>query len=196
MDASHPEPYQQYWYKLGKFIHDFSGTEAALLVLLRQIAGVTKEVAGVLFSGTRSDAAKDLINGILETYGKKEQKERLARPFEQFGTINTIRNHAVHWGANLVSNEMIISNNHLSPRPSKAKQFIITAADFDKICADLFVIRIFFDREIFPRLPVWKELPQEIFERPWRYKPPQQPLPKKEPRVHHPKRSRQPPSSY
>jgi len=99
MVGAFEEPYHEYWYHLGRFIHAFARAEAALLFLLRDVSGLSKRRAGVLFNGVRSDEARVTINGFLDATKQPEKKNRLKRPFAQIAAIGTIRNNIVHWGA-------------------------------------------------------------------------------------------------
>jgi hypothetical protein len=105
------EPYHDYWFHLGKFVHSFSRAEANLLEFLRNHAKAPDEILAVLLSGTRVDTAKDYINKILEVTNQHDVKGRLEKPFAQLKTINTVRNNIVHWGAYIgTGGNLLISN--------------------------------------------------------------------------------------
>jgi hypothetical protein len=190
--ALRSEPYKEYWSELGQLIHAFSIVERRLLGLLHKWAGVTDIVAGILFSGTRADSAKDHINRILEATGKNEIKERLKRPLDQFSVINTVRNHLVHWGAQNDNDtgEFLVSNAFLSPVADRLKEFKISPAkmqymrdDLDKISMCFLLESVETDWTVDP---TWKDHLAE----PWLYKPPQpsprksKPQPPRQPKEH------------
>ena len=59
------EPYHEYWFHLGRFIHAFTQAEVQLLFLLRSLSGLNIKNAGVIFHSTRVEHATALINNIL-----------------------------------------------------------------------------------------------------------------------------------
>jgi hypothetical protein len=166
------EPYISYWIELGQFIHAFSDAEYRLLSLLRNHVGVSETIAGVLFSGTRQDAAKNLLNSILDATGKSDLKERLSLPLAQLTTIATIRNNLIHWIARDDGGEdLLVSNAFLSPSPEKLKEFRINADLIKKMRLDLYKITVLLTIIDSPSLPD----PQldAYLKQPWLYKPPQ-----------------------
>lgn len=96
------EPYQNYFFHLGRFAHEFSLVEGSLLILLRNQMKSPDEVSSVFLSGVRVDAAKNHINSILDSRGDLITRDRLARSLAQLTTINTIRNHILHWGVTVL----------------------------------------------------------------------------------------------
>ena len=173
------EPYREYWQNLGKFVHIFAQAESRLLSLLRDIAGTSEPVGGVLFSGTRLDAAKDTINRILDATGQSETKKRLERPLAQFSAIGTIRNNIIHWGASYDGvPDLLVSNAGLYPSFDKLKEFRINVLDLDNMCSDLEKINFYLLMEqISYSLPHLDEIDAYLQE-PWLYTPPQ-PSPRK-----------------
>jgi hypothetical protein len=170
--ASVEEPYHEYWFHLGRFVHSFAAAEAELLFLLRDISALTKERAGVMFSGTRSEEARNLINRFLEVTKQAEKKTRLHRPFSQFGVIGTIRNNLVHWGAeSMFSNTFVVSN--ASRHPIKPVFYTVSISDFINMCRDLSLIQSMFSAE--RKGSTWNDEHRDgLATIPWRYKPSQQ----------------------
>lgn len=185
------EPYHDYWYHLGKFVHHFAQAENRLLYVVRELTNMADPIAGIVFSGTRLDAAKDLINKILDATGQADRKLRLGRTMDQLSAIGTIRNNVLHWGARHDGQGLLVSNASLKPTPSKLKEFHITIEDFTKMIDDLERIGLLImteNNDKFTFEGPWKEFALA----PWRYKPPQ-PSPPKTPRpqaVQSPKRQR------
>ena len=171
IDAIDEKPYRKYWNELGHFIHVFSETEYWLLLLLHKYAGVKPKIAGVIFSGTRSDAAKDQIKAILDATEKPKILARLERPLAQMATINTIRNHLIHWGAtHSRTKKLRVSNALLYPSAKRLKEFSISPEDLRAMRQDLYRISAYFMLELYPRRQrFWSEW----LAKPWLYKPPQ-----------------------
>jgi hypothetical protein len=92
------EPYHEYWYHLGRFIHAFARAESQLLLLAAKLSGLTRAKAGVIFHGLRAETARELINNILKASNNNDRIARLERPFFQMAAIGTVRNNIVHWG--------------------------------------------------------------------------------------------------
>ncbi|MEJ0095130.1 MAG: hypothetical protein WDN46_17450 [Methylocella sp.] len=173
------EPYHDFWFQLGKFIHTFALAEAELLLLLKYVSGLSGPKAGALFSGARQEGARDTINNILQATKKNIKKKRLERPFAQLATIGTVRNNLVHWGAThdrgngesfLVSNE--------ARKPLKPRTYSVTVQDLNDMCDD--IIRIVFlmqyEREA-SDIPLTQ---RDVFaQKSWLYTPPQPPPPQK-----------------
>lgn len=176
------EPYHEYWYKLGKFVHQFAQAEGRLLCLVRQVAGIQDPISGLVLSGLRQEAARDLLNRILDATDQQQRKDRLQRPLEQLATIATIRNNIIHWGAIHDGNpELLVSNTALGPTPQRLKEFRIHPSDLDNMCEDLERINVLIMTENNPSFPddgAWGK----YMRRPWLYKPPQ-PSPPKPPQA-------------
>ncbi|MFZ1962359.1 MAG: hypothetical protein WAU78_02630 [Roseiarcus sp.] len=191
IDALNERPYRRYWRELGQFIHAFADAEQRLLSLLQKQTGVTDIVAGVLFSGTRSDAAKSLLAGILDATEQAEMKKRLERPLAQLAAIAKIRNHLIHWTARHDGGrDLLVSNAFLSPSAERLKEFRITVKAMKEMRLDLYRINVLILMEESPRSVRAPEL-DEYLAGPWLYKPPQPRLRERTPPPHPPKRSRQ-----
>jgi hypothetical protein len=164
------EPYHEYWYHLGRFIHAFARTEAQQLSILRDVSGLTKARAGVLFTGTRSEEARDLINSFLEATGQQERKMRLSKPFAQFAAIGTVRNNVVHWGAT-TDFDLVFTVSNKDRSPIRPKEFYVSIEDFKNMYTDLTTIDAHFECD--QRDNILNELNRSLLQIPWRYKPPQ-----------------------
>ena len=169
------EPYKEYWSELGKFIHVFAGVEYRLRSLLQKWSGLDANIAPVFIDGTRADRAKDNLNRILEETGNLNIKTRLERPLAQFATINTTRNHLIHWGISLTTlpNKFKVSNPLLSQQSKKYKEFHITPDELCNMRTDLVQIDLHLLLEIIgadlPDNPTWATQ----IKKPWLYIPPQ-----------------------
>jgi hypothetical protein len=178
IDEVSDEPYTEYWYYFGKFIHVFSRVEERLLGFLRAQIEASPSTCAILLSGMRLDAAKDTINRILETTNQAERKARLERPFAQLAAINTIRNNIVHWGAIAHSDtEFFVSNWRLNHPKGKEKHFYVSKKGFEQMISDLNKIKLFLLLEESPSSSVDPRLVSYLQE-PWRYTPPQPSPPK------------------
>jgi hypothetical protein len=174
LEAVMDEPYHEYWFHLGRFIHAFTQAEVQLLFLLRSLSGLNIKNAGVIFHATRVEQATALIKNILYVSDQAETKEHLKRPLEQLSVIATIRNNILHWGAKAeIDGSFRISNKKY--HPIKPKDFTVNVPDLNNLHKDV--------RNIF--LILWHEThgpaEDDRFYRklalaPWQYKPPQ-PIP-------------------
>jgi hypothetical protein len=168
------EPYHEYWYHLGRFIHAFAQSEAVLLALLGDISGLSKRRAGVLFSGTRAEAARDLINGFLDATQQAEIKKRLERPFGQMATIGTVRNNLVHWGAttDIPTGGTSFTVSNVSRTPVKPKEYTVSISDMKNMCRDLALIAVLLQLEIGSQDSM-EILREGLAQMSWQYRPPQ-----------------------
>lgn len=182
------EPYHEYWFHFGRFIHSFAKMEAELIYLLRDISGLSKTKAGVLFSGIRNEGARDFINNLLEASGQQERKARLAWPFSQIGVLGTVRNNLVHWGSTASGKDFLVSN--ADRYPLKPKAFLVTIEDFRKMCNDIsFILPLLsYERKNNAMTPDQRDLLVDGLS--WQYKPPQPSPPGK---MQHQDRSRSSP---
>jgi hypothetical protein len=170
------EPYERYWAALGKFIHAFSLAEGRLISFLKTEAKVSNEIGGVLFHGTRIEAAKELLNNILTMTGQTEKKKRLETPINQLSAIATVRNNIIHWGARHDGREDLLVSN-TDKYPIRPKEFRISPADLERMYSDLNKINVWLLVEQHPTTSdqdVWSV----FFAQPWLYTPPQPSPPK------------------
>jgi hypothetical protein len=165
------EPYHEYYFHLGRFIHAFAKAEDILLELLRMVSGLSKARAGVVFHGTRAEGARDLIFRLLEARKDTALKKRLEPIFAQMATIGTMRNNIVHWGStHSIDNTFFVSNEKL--KPLKPKSFYFDINDFDRMGSDISKIILLLQYEININA-ISKEDYETFVQYPWRYKPPQ-----------------------
>jgi hypothetical protein len=116
------EPYQEYWWKLGKFIHNFAQAESRFLWLVRDVIGVEDPIGGLLLSGMRLDGAKDIWNRVLDATDQIERKTRLERFLDHLSANATIRNNILHWGATHDGERRFISVEQISKACSTETQ--------------------------------------------------------------------------
>lgn len=187
------EPHDEFWREFGIFMLCFTIAEQRLIQLLRKVSGVSAKVAGVIFSGTRTDQAKAYINKILDEQDKLLMKKRLERPFAQLSVINTIRNNLVHWGTKTTdySGDLTISNVWLSPAKDKIKSYKLNAKNLKEMQLDLFLIHLHLVFEINDGLKSSGPF-DAIVAQSWQYTPPQPSLRTKRLRPIHTERKHQP----
>lgn len=169
--AKEEEPYHEFWYRFGRFIHRFAHTETHLILLLYNISGLPSDKAGAIFSGVRAEGARDFINNILDATGQFEKKNRLYKPFAQMAAIGTIRNNLVHWGVTVNNIDGFdVTNMHF--RPIKPKLFGLTLDDLNNLDRDLCIIEFCLDCEMGATCETAK-FQEYITNIAWLYKPPQ-----------------------
>jgi hypothetical protein len=173
--AALQEPYHNFWFHLGKFIHMFALAEAEHLVLLKYVSGLSGQKAGALFTGMRVEGAREAITNILVSTNQTIKLERLKVPFAQLATIGTIRNHLVHWGAKHEGQDtesFLVSNE--ARKPLNPKTFSVTIQDLDDMENDIIraVSLLQWEREV-SDIPLTQR--DKIAQKPWLYRPPQPP---------------------
>lgn len=165
------DPYDHYWYWLGKFVHIFAEAENRLVSRIQREAKVSNEIAGVLFNSTRIDGGRDTLNRLFEATGQAAAKEWLEPFLTQLKAIGTTRNNIIHWGAKIVGeNELIVSN--AARYPAKPKEFLVTPNDLEKMCSDLqrIIFALMLDESTAPSA---KDRLNAYLSTPWLYMPPQ-----------------------
>jgi hypothetical protein len=162
------EPYHEYWYRLGRFMHAYAVAEAELLLLLSHISGLSGVQGGVIFSETRCKYARELINKLLSATNQVERQSRLKYPFDQMAVISTVRNHLVHWGASAASDGTFTVSN-VKRSPLKLMHYSVTLENFKDMREDLTIMDLMFilEREE-ANDPIVRAKLHQI---PWRYKP-------------------------
>jgi hypothetical protein len=159
------EPYHEYWFHFGRFMHAYSIAEAELLFLLSAISGLSGVKAGVMFSETGCKYARELINKLLTATKQEEKQARLKYPFDQMDVISTVRNRLVHWGASAAPDGTFTVSN-VNRSPPKPKHYSVTIKDFKNMYTDLtsiYVLFLYERKEAYH--PLWGKLLK------WRYKP-------------------------
>lgn len=159
---------------LGRFLHQFSILENAMLILLIRITGVSEEVGKSIYSGTRISTSKDFVNRTLDATGRKKTKENLKPYFDRIGIINNTRDDILHYGAiyDFQEKALIVSNERVAHISDKKRQYIVTPKILDDMTHD--VMRII---HALLRLGEPPDLSRpEVFEAEhslsWRYKQP------------------------
>src|SRR5277367_4321933 len=140
-DSLFEEPYHQFWFHFGRFMHIYAIAEAQLLFLLTHISGLSQIEAGVVFSGTGCEAARTLMTKLLTATNQAEKQARLKYPFDQMAVIGTVRNHLVHWGASAAPDGTFLVSN-ASRSPLKPRDYSVTIEDFKDMYHDLVSIII------------------------------------------------------
>lgn len=175
-------PYKSYWERLGSFVSEFSATERALLITIREIADLTDgEVGAALIGGVRVHDGIAMLNRLLDARGLVRPKKRLTSVLWQLGQINTTRNNILHWGAELVSEGVfLVSNKHLIHSKQIPQEYTVTPDELRDMTLDLIKIRIHLAIE-----GAKDQLPRKLYRRglrmivhnAWSYKPPQRAVP-------------------
>jgi hypothetical protein len=161
------EPYHQFWFHFGRFMHTYAVAEAELLFLLTHISGLSGVEAGVVFGGTGCDAARTMITKLLTATNQKEKQARLKYPFDQMAVIGTVRNHLVHWGAGAASDGTFTVSN-AGRSPLKPMDYSMTIEDLKNMYHDLtnIIILLVLERNDSPNPPMRDRLLQA----PWQFK--------------------------
>ena len=174
-------------------MHTFAQVEAQLQYALWAEAGVTPEVAKAVFSGVRIDQGKSYIVRLMDSLGRKRDP-LLAHGFAQLTEINNVRNDIVHYGARFEAGLMVVSTEIAAHTPEKLRVTPVSKEILEAMTSDLLHIKwiiMLHMLQLERPLPDQEKRVKEAFERPWRYKPPPQPLPRKQNRDQRPKQSRQ-----
>lgn len=131
----------EYHLALGRFVDAFATAEHNLKFALRTTAGTTDEVAQVLFSSTRVDAAINQIKQIKQIYEAKNEvlTEEVDSALIQMKTISTVRNTVLHYGAQVAGDHFTTSKGpHALPAKADTRRHPI--GDLDKMTADLMTV--------------------------------------------------------
>jgi hypothetical protein len=169
--------HDKYYLALGKFIDAFSRAEAAVQVVLWQIADIENSVAKAIFSGTRTRIAIDYIRRITEAQNQAIP-QHIQDAFNHLNTINTTRDNIVHFGASENDDGSILISNRLIAHTEKSlKEFPISHVLLYEMSSDLATITVrlishFYGRPDDESDEDWAETLQ-IAHAPFRYKPPQ-----------------------
>jgi hypothetical protein len=165
-----------YYQKLGIFIQAFAQAETAVYEALQAFAGVTSVVARAIFSGTRAEAAKQLITRIADAKNlDKATKEELKNVFDQLGEINSARNHIVHYGTQFEERGFKVSNALVAHLPTRIRTIDVSGDALDHMTADLHKISMHMlvqtiRRSNRPLSDAFQRWLAPILQRPWRYK--------------------------
>src|SRR4051794_21166355 len=113
-----------FYISLGRFLHQYSLLETAMLSVLIGVSGVTQSIGKSIYSGTRITTAKSYVNRILDATGRAALKEQLKPYFDQISLINSMRDEILHYGAtyDFSKNALIVSNERVAHTPDKIKR--------------------------------------------------------------------------
>jgi hypothetical protein len=155
-------------------VSNYARVESALFVLLRAWAGTSYQASKAIFSGTRAEAATQLIRRLHEAEDVP-MFDWLSEAFAQLAHITKLRNDLVHYGTEPGYGSDFVSNSRVAHVPSKLREYSVSAQLIGAAAKDL--------REIELRLLIaYKDrtsvTPADEFLctvklKPWRYKPSQ-----------------------
>lgn len=134
------EDYAAYWVALGKFIHCFSSLEIEIKMALAYAVGVRPGITQAIWSGTRADAALQLLRRVRQM-DDAPQDVSFERWSSQFTIINTARNEIVHSPAEFNGKELIVTN-FAKALPSACKEILVSEKLLDNMTADVCTISV------------------------------------------------------
>jgi hypothetical protein len=166
-----------YHLALGRFVDAFATAEHNLKFALAATAGVSREVAQALFSGTRVDVAIGQIRQLHEAKAISMEPE-VDRVLSQMKSILTVRNAIMHYGAVFDGSHFTTTTSaHTLPKQTKTSRHKL--ADLEHMTADLLVIGYrfiwMFTRHLPNAFPEAIQLLDDAARAPMQYKPPQLP---------------------
>jgi hypothetical protein len=194
---SHLSERERYLIALGLFVENFARCEGMLIMLLSRLTGVTDMTSRAVFSGVRSDTARSHIRRILQAR-QEDEPEALKRALDHVGVITGIRNDLMHYGANMIEGEMIISNEFIAMpgagRKTPISANILTCLSQDLMTASAALAHFHFGYHGIPleAMDHWHKLAQ----RAWLYKPPRPSGNHQKPRAQRPSRQGPPKSKF
>ena len=177
------EAEEQFEKALGRFIIAWTDVETELYQVLLSYSKVSHAVGRALFSGTRARSMMDFIRSIAHnTAMDHDRKENLEYVFVQLTTINTMRDHLVHYTSSSYSykepQKRVVANTRAS-RYGNGKGYEIDAKTIEAMTWDLYGIANHLNMHWGPRtgsFQAWRENPEDSEPTPWSYNPPQ-PIP-------------------
>ena len=123
---------------LGRFVDAFATAEHNLRFALAATAGVPREVAQAIFSGTRTDAAISFIGRLFEARCTRPTPE-IDVALKRMHLILGVRNDLMHFGASSDGDYFTTSNAaHTIERQAKSSRLAIS--DLDDMTADLVAV--------------------------------------------------------
>lgn len=168
-----------YYQDLGAFVQAFAAVEATMHGALRRFCGITSAVARSIFSGTRAEAAKQLITRIMDTKNlDSAMRSELKYVFNQLGVINSARNEIIHHGTQFEGEQFTVSNALLAHLPERIRELEVSpkilefmTADLNKITLHILVCLMRLDSSESEHF--FRNHLAPILQRPWLYKPTQ-----------------------
>ena len=88
------DPEAEYFYALGRFVHEFGRLELAILIGLRQFANLNDKRGRLLLSGHSADRCVKVFRDIAEE--RSASKKEVNDLFKQYETIKKMRDYCVH----------------------------------------------------------------------------------------------------
>jgi len=127
-----------FYVSLGRFLHQYSVLESAMLIALTNVSSVLPAVAKSIYSGTRVGTSKDYINRILDATGHTSLKNELKPYFDQIGLITSMRDEILHYGATYDHSRdaLIVSNERVAHIPDKLRRIEVTPELLDDLAHD------------------------------------------------------------
>jgi hypothetical protein len=177
---------------LGEFILEFANMEKTFLEVFFGMAKVSRDVATSVFSGLHIDTIKDFIKRIIEaeaTRGTTTDYSLLVDALDQLGHITRVRNDILHHGLQFwVDDDPLFNNRLVANVPRRIREYRISTANICDMTSDLHKMWDHILLQFPPRGA--RILPHVLatVREPWRYKPPVQSGPPREPRDSNPKR--------
>jgi hypothetical protein len=172
------EEISAYHETLGRFIQAFASTEGTINGALREFSKVSGPVARAIFSGTRTDAAKQYITRILDAENYKQGiKDELKSAFDQLGLINSARNDIIHYGTKFEeADRFIVTNEARAHLPSRVSTVTVSTRILEQMMADLNKISMILlvqamDLTNPESATYYRQALAPILQRPWQYKP-------------------------
>lgn len=170
-----------YFEALGRFIEEYAEVEQALSGLLWSVAKVSMPVARAIFSGTRSEAAGQYINRILEvTKGKKILKRDLPLMLVQLKLIREARNLIIHnetkrkrdQVVSVTNRRIALNKRALHERPMSPEILRQMTADLERITAHLIMLLFCDDKVPKRQIAMVKRAYESELNAAWQYIPP------------------------
>ncbi len=173
------ERLRAYYEALGRFVDMFARVETAMTLTLWHYAKTAPEIAKIVHAGTKViDTGADYIKQLVAvTNTSADIQADIKDVTEQLRAINKIRNHILHYGAEM---ESIATGRAIVSNAYKAKneplEFPIGPTDLDNMTADLRKIAAHLNERHLGKDSEYTMLSNPTDE-PWRYK---RPVPKPE----------------
>ena len=135
----------EFWTWLGWFIGQFSQLEAMMQRFLWHYAGVSAEIAKVLFSSVKVDGAIDRIRHILSEGDFDDfTKDAANTILGQLTVINTVRSDIVHYGAHFIADpetfretDLLVTSERITKKTRNPRETVISSVELYKMGEDI-----------------------------------------------------------
>jgi hypothetical protein len=180
-----------YTFALGQFVQAWADMEAELYRVLIHYAGLKDAAARAIFSGTRASGMVSYLYSILHNTEISDARANdLEFVLPQISTINTLRDHTVHYslGSVITSDKdgnRIITNKSRVARYGKEFVEVVGPHTFKEAIDDLHLIYNHLNQHWHQKEPFRPWVTPGETKSTWRYRPPQ-------PQNSNPKRERTP----